>query len=628
MEITEGLFDNMVLQRNGASVSEAAIHGTCTSEGEVMARVWRRGRILRGFDSRKVGRARHGRFEGLLKGLPAGGPYDIELRIPGRNDGRGGEPVESVTVRNVLVGDVWVLGGQSNMQGVGLLSKRLKPVPQVRAFYMTDEWDVAEDPLHTLWCAKDPVHGGDTKVPRKPPPVPTGVGPGVSFGQEMFRLTGIPQGLIACAHGGTSMSQWDPALKDRDGHSLYGAMLRRVRRNGGRVAGVVWYQGCSDATPEAAPYYTDRMVNLIRSMRRDLGDRELPVAAVQIGRVVWRAASQEVWWNSIQDQQRRLAGRIRRFALVPAVDLPLEDTIHISAEGQHVLGKRLARAMLALLEGREKDARPIGVRRASVERDPVSGKANVVVEFDNVSGRLRCGGRPGGFSLSKGNKPASIVYRTDLEGRKAILRTVLPPHEISSYRVYYGQGHDPYCNVTDDAGRPVPVFGPLFFGRPRALSDYVRKLRTSPILPPENMETLRYPADMGALRLETREFAGDFCDRHLEIGPAGACLVYFACRFKCAEAMRLRIHLGYDGPVKMWVDGKEVLYDPAGTNPARPDDALIPVDAQAGEHEALVALDSNGGRAWGIYLRFERLDVPRRLLERWPPTYAMPEILS
>ncbi len=628
MEITEGLFDRMVLQRNKASESEAAFRGICATEGDIVARVEKRGRVVGGFASRKVGRAGRGRFEGLLKGVPVGGPYDITLRISGGDGGRKKKPAESLTVRNVMVGDVWVLGGQSNMQGVGVLSKRLKPISEVRAFYMTDEWDLAEDPLHTLWCAVDPVHGGDPKAPRKPPPGPTGVGPGVAFGQEMFRLTGVPQGLIACAHGGTSMSQWDPALKERGGGSLYGAMLRRVRKNGGSVAGVVWYQGCSDASPEAAPLYTDRMAKLIRSMRKDFGDPNLPVAMVQIGRVVWRSESQAVWWNSIQDQQRRLAGRIRRLAVVPAVDLPLEDTIHISAEGQHVLGKRLAGAMSALMEGMEENAHPIEIKGVRVEKDPNSGKANVTVELGNLAGRLRCEGRPSGFSLSKGNKPASIIYRTDLEGNKAVLRTVLPPHDICSYKVWYGQGHDPYCNVTDEAGRPVPAFGPIFLGRPRALSDYVRKLRTSPILPPQDMKTLQYPADMDALRLATREFADDFCDRHLEIGPAGACLVYFACRFRCAESMRLRIHFGYDGPVKMWVDGKEVLYDPTGTNPARPDDATIPMDASVGEHEALVALDSNGGRAWGIYLRFERTDIPGKLLERWPPAYAMPEILG
>jgi sialate O-acetylesterase len=471
----------------------------------------------------------------------------------------------------------------------------------------------------------DAFHGGDIRAPRKPPKGPTGVGPGVAFGQEMFRLTGVPQGLIACAHGGTSMSQWDPALKGRGGGSLYGAMLRRVRKNGGRVAGVVWYQGCSDATPEAAPHYTKRMMTLVRSMRRDFGDARLPFVAVQIGRVINRASSGEAWWNSIQDQQRRLPLRIPRLAVVPVIDLPLEDTIHISADGQHRLGKRLARAMQVLREGGKAGKPPIALKRVSMRKNEVTGKAEIVVEFDNVEGKLRSGDRPAGFSLSRGTKPASVVYRTDLEGRRAVLRTVLTVEDASRYKVWYGQGHDPYCNVTDEADRSVPVFGPVTFGRPRALSDYVRRLLVSPLLPHRDLRSLDYPQDPSSLGLRLREFGGDFCDLHLEIGPAGPCLVYFAYRFRCSEAMKLKVHFGYDGPAKMWVDRREVLYDPEGTNPACPDDAVIPMDASAGEHEILVALDSNGGRAWGIFLRFERLDLPRRLVEQWPPAYAMPE---
>ena len=44
--------------------------------------------------------------------------------------------------------------------------------------------------------------------------------------------------------------------------------------------------------------------------------------------------------------------------------------------------------------------------------------------------------------------------------------------------------------------------------------------------------------------------------------------------------------------------------------------------------DLVVALGSNGGKAWGIYLRFERKDVPARLLKKGPEHYAMPELLD
>ncbi len=86
--------------------------------------------------------------------------------------------------------------------------------------------------------------------------------------------------------------------------------------------------------------------------------------------------------------------------------------------------------------------------------------------------------------------------------------------------------------------------------------------------------------------------------------------------------------MGYDGPVKVWLDGREVFHDPNGTNPAIAGAARISLRAGRGEHELVVALGSNGGRAWGIYLRFERKDVPARLLKKGPEHYAMPELLG
>ena len=130
------------------------------------------------------------------------------------------------------------------MQGCGLLKDKLKAHPMVRAFYMNDRWAPALDPIHDMWDCVDQVHIDYCGGVRPEKSTVIGVGPGVAFGQRMFALTGVPQGVLACAHGGTSMEQWDPKLKKLGSKSLYGAMMRRFRKNGSRVAGLVWYQGC------------------------------------------------------------------------------------------------------------------------------------------------------------------------------------------------------------------------------------------------------------------------------------------------------------------------------------------------------------------------------------------------
>lgn len=620
MIIQTGLFEHMVVQRNSRNLSEAAFRGDCQSQGALVARVTHQGRAVKGLDGVKVGSAKGGRFSGVLAGAPMGGPYDVELCIDGSD--------ERVKVRDVLVGDVWILAGQSNMEGAGLLAHAARPHGMVRAFFMTDQWGVAQDKLHDLSKAVDAVHadlcGGN--LPQFNPHL--GAGPGVSFGQQMYHYTNVPQGLLACAHGGTSMSQWDPKLKKLGSRSLYGAMMRRFVKNGGKVAGVAWYQGCSDANADAVKLFTKRMKELVAAMRRDLGKADLPIVTVQISRVVgWGAA--EAAWNSIQDQQRLFVNLVKNCAVVPAIDLELEDPIHVSGVDQNRLGRRMARAMMSLTTPGDKIKPPISLGKITLRQNPRTSQGEVVMEFDNVVGGLQASGRPTGFSLSNsaGNTPG--IWRVELEANKVILRTSFLPMDLNDKSLWYGKGFEPYCNITDQADQSLPVLGPILLGRPRAMSPFVTRMRISGLLPSAgNLASLQYPA-AGSLKLQDKTFAQPFCHRHEEFAARGKedVLVYYACRLRCAEAMKLKAHLGYDGPIKIWFDGREVYKDPEGTNPALPGDAVLSVPAKAGEHELMIALGSNCGRAWGVFLRLERTDVPLSAIKKGPENYTMPEVV-
>lgn len=125
---------------------------------------------------------------------------------------------------------------------------------------------------------------------------------------------------------------------------------------------------------------------------------------------------------------------------------------------------------------------------------------------------------------------------------------------------------------------------------------------------------LKLPGDAAALPWQVRNFAAAFCDLHPEIGPTAPreLTVFYACEIAVAEPMRLAALLGYDGPVKLWVDGQQIFSDPHGTNPARIDQARVKFKAAPGRHSVVVGLGTNCGQAWGICLRFERLDRPRR----------------
>jgi sialate O-acetylesterase len=608
----------MVLQRTSRNVSDASITGEASADGKVQARVRKGAKAVKGLDWKTVGSARGGKFEAKLAGVPVGGPYTVELRVDSA-------PKKSVTVKDVLVGDVWLLGGQSNMQGCGRYEHAEKSHPQVRAFFMNDKWGVAKDPIHNMWETVDEVHirlcGGNVPKPKK---ITHSVGPGVAFGVEMQKITDIPQGVIACAHGGTSMDQWNPARRASEDSCLFGAMIRRLQKNGNKVAGLVWYQGESDANEQVHAAYTDRMVDMIQVLRDEAKAPKLPVAIVQLSRVLGWGDRPE--WNSIQEQQRTLPEKVKNVVVVPAIDLTLDDSIHVGGPDMNRLGRRLARGMAALTGLSKKDRKPIEFKSVKIEADPYYGFAEIRVKFNNVVGELKSGGaRPTGFAV-RGPDPAPI-YDVTLDGDEAVLHMCGTRSQIQRKFLYYGFGTDPYCNITDSADRSLPVMGPVPVGACEARTDFVRSIEVSELLEGAGkLEAVQYPD--GTLQLMRRKFVDDYWNLHPELMNAGDRLVFFRCHFDCPEDMKLAARLGYDGPVKVWIDGEEKLHDPSGINPAIPDKTVIKFDAPAGRREILIALGSNNGAAWGVFLQFERLGLSKELLEKGPEAFAMPKIVE
>ena len=368
-----------------------------------------------------------------------------------------GGPYEVGGAANVFVGDLWVLAGQSNMEGVGDLIDVETPHPLVHSFQSREEWAPAEEPLHWLGESPRPIHHTlwgltmlETPAPRDTSRL-KGSGLGLTFAKMLADATGVPIGLIPSAHGGTSMQQWEPSRKSMDGDSLYGATLLRVEANGGKVAGILWYQGESDANPADALVYEQRMTTLVQAFRTDLGQPNLPFFLVQLGGFVTPADQGLVdSWNSVRESQRKLASDLPPpIAVVSAIDCGLDDLIHIDTDGLKTLGRRLAAVALG---------HPAPALKAVSYDAP---RYQIRVNFDGIQGTLAASGRPAGFSLRDPNgAEVQLIYKIVLDGSDAVLNLNEDPSPFGLH-LWYGYGLNPYCNITDTSGASIPAFGPV-----------------------------------------------------------------------------------------------------------------------------------------------------------------------
>jgi len=89
-----------------------------------------------------------------------------------------------------------------------------------------------------------------------------------------------------------------------------------------------------------------------------------------------------------------------------------------------------------------------------------------------------------------------------------------------------------------------------------------------------------------------------------DVFPDADGVVYLRTRVQAEKTAPWNLLLGHDGGVRLFLDGKPIHGDGAQKNPANPARARIPVELTAGGHDFMLAFDLNGGRGWGVFLRF------------------------
>jgi hypothetical protein len=307
--------------------------------------------------------------------VPTGGLYRVEsrLRTPGAEWRLTGD-----RVWHVAVGDLWVIAGQSNAVGYGHGPVTDPPALGVSVLGGDERWRLATHPIFDPTNTRHPANRDTGWVD---------VSPWLAFGREILNATGTPIGLIPTALGGSPLAAWDPGNGEQA--HLYHNLRSFVTAAGGRVAGVVWYQGCSDTGSEAvARSYLERFSRLVAAIREEYG-AGLPILTAQLNRYLDNPAGapNERWWTLVREAQRQAARRLPRLAVIPTLDLPLSDAIHTSAVGNVILGQRFACVALGLVYGRPGPWQPVDLHSA---RFADSARESVRLQFAPVSDHLVC----------------------------------------------------------------------------------------------------------------------------------------------------------------------------------------------------------------------------------------------
>jgi hypothetical protein len=384
-----------------------------------------------------------GEWEHGFDAVPAGGLYRLESRlVVDANAPEWG--IHGDTVHHLGVGDLWIIAGQSNAAGYGRGPVHDPPEPGVHLLRNDERWDIAAHPLNDTTGSTHPNLEG--------------ANPGHSaylcFARELRGALGYPIGLIQTALGGSALSAWNPA--ENVDAPLYQNLIHCVKLAGGRVKGMVWYQGESDCSPTAAGTYERRFADFIAHLRADLRSPDLPVLIAQLNRYTAPLGPDEHRaWSIVREAQRQ-AIRLGNTAVVPTLDLPLSDGIHTSSDGNLTLGRRKARAALALVYGRDGYARAPEIVSGVLSPD----RGSVDLIFAHVPNRLAFLG-PGEHDFVVEDAEGVVPVHAAATPAANRVRLELERPAVGEIRVHGGYGANPPCHLRD-AEENTPVLG--FYG--------------------------------------------------------------------------------------------------------------------------------------------------------------------
>jgi sialate O-acetylesterase len=395
----------------------------------------------------------------------AGGPYLLTLSGDGPD----------VTINDLLVGDVWIASGQSNMQfplqGFGpdtplknqaaeIASATQPTLRLLRLETKSNDFPLSDQPSDWTLCTPDTARNFSAVA--------------YFFGREISQREHVPIGLIDATWGGTPADSWVsldtlgsnpqllPAFASRARFANEQASLdatiasekaedQAAKRAGqplpkhpwhpnetswspagiynGMIAplvpatikGFIWYQGETNSAPDRAPYYKTLFSALIGDWRSHFAQGNLPFLYVQIS--TFSSPSED--WGAIRDAQRRTLD-VANTAM--AVTLDVGDAKNVHPADKQTVGARLALAARHIVYDEPVAFTGPLYREATSQLNP-DGTFSLRVWFDDAD-HLTAKGKPlTAFELA-GPDRHFVPATAHIEGDTVLVTSPQIPHPM------------------------------------------------------------------------------------------------------------------------------------------------------------------------------------------------------
>lgn len=419
--------DGMVMQQQ----TQANVWGTATPNAMV--------KITTSWDNRTYGTVANakGEWKTTLQTPAAGGPYTLSF-----DDG------QKTEIRNVLMGELWLCSGQSNME-MPMKGFKNQPVDNASTAIMN-----SRNPSLRLFTVKraasfaPKVDVTGSWQEATPVSVREFSATAYHFGCMLQRQLQVPVGLIVAAWGGSACEAWmhadwlkafpdakipqseaDIVSKNRTPTVLYNGMLHPLI--GLSIRGVIWYQG--EDNYNRAHTYADMFATLINGWRKDWQQGDFPFYYCQIAPYEYGLITEpgKAVINSayLREQQAKVEHRVSNTGMAVLLDAGMEAGIHPGKK--QVAGERLARLALVKTYGMQ------GVAAESPYYAGMEVKNDtVIVSFERAPMWINCKDRfeSKHFQLAGSDRvfhPAKAwIYRS-----KMYVKSEAVPHPVA---VRYG----------------------------------------------------------------------------------------------------------------------------------------------------------------------------------------------